>query len=790
MRSVTCVSIISYIVITKNADQQRGVVNATCGVVRGWQDTDASLEAEAHETTLAHKRPAWVEVELTTGTAITEAAYMEVSPFPLDENEGVISIVAFDGDHCVQMCCEQPECLVAVFVDSEATCYLKGAGGTRTESHQHAEGVTSYELLFREGASESMAMAPTECSGKKGLAFDFPDGSDLDALALGMSWWYNWSPGVLSVETTAAQALSGCEYIPMLWGTKDFTEERLASLDDLGQCSHLLGFNEPNFGAQASLTPTEAAKEWSTVKTKAELLGAEIVSPAVNFCGGDCNREDPIEWLDEFFVACDALEGGCGVTAIAVHSYTCQVKYLNKHIHSYLKYGLPIWLTEFACADDSTLANEKGQASYLADALLFLELHPHVARYAWFTGRGADDMGVGGADLLSGTGELTALGSVFAESYKDLQRCSSDVVSDSSRSTGPTPSPVAAVNASDVVAVPGNSQSGVVDRDASEITNVVLTNLGGTGTYQDVMSMADGEINCPDEEAACVKEELTVTGPLAPFDEGVSVVFRGPMNLHNIVWYQERNSSLAKASSWTPTSSDNLVFMNNLGGTEGCSGAFTFCGGFSQSYSDESGDGCSTEPTQFAGVVGGDEEVNIMTATECTADGTCGFYRNTGMEGWKGDGDGTKVMVFEADMPHCDTEGFGQCTYNRPAVWALNDKVLRTAQYGCNCRGMGGNGGCGEFDIVEAIIGSDYDDMMLTTVYDFKGTASPGTNKYFRRPSTPTHFAAIFRGGADAYLQVVQLTEFDYTQESLSELFLDSLKVAATEVHEVYDVSA
>lgn len=48
---------------------------------------------------------------------------------------------------------------------------------------------------------------------------------------------------------------------------------------------------------------------------------------------------------------------------------------------------------------------------------------------------------------------------------------------------------------------------------------------------------------------------------------------------------------------------------------------------------------------------------------------------------------------------------------------------------------MGGNGGCGEFDIVEAIIGSDYDDMMLTTVYDFKGTASPGTNKYFRRPS-------------------------------------------------------
>lgn len=39
---------------------------------------------------------------------------------------------------------------------------------------------------------------------------------------------------------------------------------------------------------------------------------------------------------------------------------------------------------------------------------------------------------------------------------------------------------------------------------------------------------------------------------------------------------------------WYCSSSDNLVFMNNLGGTQGCSGAFTFCGGFSQSYSDAS----------------------------------------------------------------------------------------------------------------------------------------------------------------------------------------------------------
>lgn len=54
------------------------------------------------------------------------------------------------------------------------------------------------------------------------------------------------------------------------------------------------------------------------------------------------------------------------------------------------------------------------------------------------------------------------------------------------------------------------------------------------------------------------------------------------------------------------------------------------------------------------------------------------FYRNTGMEGWKGGSDGTKVMVFEVDMPHCGSEGFSQCTHNRPAVWALNSKASDT----------------------------------------------------------------------------------------------------------------
>ena len=67
------------VVITKNVDQRRGIVNATCGIVRGWEDTDASLDAQTDETDPTCKRPAWVVIELTTGKGKGTTA--KIQPF-------------------------------------------------------------------------------------------------------------------------------------------------------------------------------------------------------------------------------------------------------------------------------------------------------------------------------------------------------------------------------------------------------------------------------------------------------------------------------------------------------------------------------------------------------------------------------------------------------------------------------------------------------------------------------------------------------------------------------------
>ncbi|CAM9569235.1 unnamed protein product [Ectocarpus sp. 8 AP-2014] len=303
-----------------------------------------------------------------SGPGVSLASVEVSTPFATGSYNAV---VAFDATHCVQMCCEQEECARAVFNEGESICYLKGSEALASYHDVPATGVSTYTIDTREGKlcnSEPVELVPTQCGSKRGVAFGFKESDDLYTLKKGISWWYDWSPGSLADGILEASLTQGSLYVPMIWGEGDLTEERLRDLAWVGDTSpYLLGFNEPNYGEQANLTPQEAADLWPEVRQQADDLGMELVSPAVNFCYGNCVEEDPITWLDEFFEAC----GGdvedrdfCGITHIAIHSYTCEVKYLNKHIHMYVqRYGLPIWLTEFACGFEATELDANGQAS-------------------------------------------------------------------------------------------------------------------------------------------------------------------------------------------------------------------------------------------------------------------------------------------------------------------------------------------------------------------------------------------------------------------------------------------
>jgi hypothetical protein len=248
------------------------------------------------------------------------------------------------------------------------------------------------------------ADADTHAANKKrGVAYGHHSDADLAALSKGIAWWYNWSPSPDSTLSSSS-ATSGVEFVPMIWGGT-FDPNTLATRVP-ADAKYLLTFNEPNFGTQSNLTPAQAAALWPKVEAFAKSRGLKIVSPALNYCGGNCNETDPFVWLDKFFAACT----GCQVDYIAAHWYACSKSALTGYITKYeTKYQKPIWLTEFSCLDSpATAASEE---TYMAEALAALEADPMVFRYSWFTGRFTQRPEI---DLLGTTsGALTPLGQKY-----------------------------------------------------------------------------------------------------------------------------------------------------------------------------------------------------------------------------------------------------------------------------------------------------------------------------------------------------------------------------------------
>lgn len=246
---------------------------------------------------------------------------------------------------------------------------------------------------------------PPAAVGKRGVAYAFRSQADLDALTPEVGWWYNWS-------YRPDAPLTGAEFVPMVWGRIQASDVPAIEAAIPAGAKYLLGFNEPNFqDGQANLSAAEAAALWPLLEQIASDRGLELVSPAVNYCGGRCWATDPVAYLDDFFAACDA-RGGCRVDHIAVHSYMCYGSALRSYLDRFQKYGKPIWLTEFACGDDAS-RKATGQVAYLDEAVPLLEGRADVFRYAWFIGRSSPVDPAWPVDLLGATGQLTALGQEY-----------------------------------------------------------------------------------------------------------------------------------------------------------------------------------------------------------------------------------------------------------------------------------------------------------------------------------------------------------------------------------------
>ncbi|MXP20156.1 RNA polymerase [Gordonia sp. HNM0687] len=194
-------------------------------------------------------------------------------------------------------------------------------------------------------------------------------------------WYYTWAPDHTGVATPA-----GCEFVPMIWGRRDLTDDALRRARDNG--SVLLGFNEPDVASQANMAVDEALAAWPRLQNTGLRLGA----PAVAIKGAV-----PGHWLDRFMVGARAL--GYRVDFIPVHWYVppglrrnystdAAVDNLRKYLQAvHRRYGLPLWLTEFGLITYQHTADAmrpQDQADFLVAAAAMMTTIPYLERWAWF----------------------------------------------------------------------------------------------------------------------------------------------------------------------------------------------------------------------------------------------------------------------------------------------------------------------------------------------------------------------------------------------------------------------
>ena len=259
----------------------------------------------------------------------------------------------------------------------------------------------------------SPAPTPATRSAKRGVAYDFATLADLQAVASGVSWWYDWGtqPDAALPSNVATQA--GMDFIPMLWNASYDATAVEAYIAAHANIKYLLVLNEPNLTDQANLTPAQAAAAWPGYEAVAAATGAKIVGPAITW-GTMPNYGDPVVWLDAFIAAYQSANGGRSpqIDYLAFHWYDYG---LADQLDRLAKYGKQVWVTEMANwhvgdgdAAIDTLAKQKAQ---MTDMVSTCETRPDVFRYAWFTGRMSNDVHF--TSLLGANGQLTDLGTLY-----------------------------------------------------------------------------------------------------------------------------------------------------------------------------------------------------------------------------------------------------------------------------------------------------------------------------------------------------------------------------------------
>jgi hypothetical protein len=255
-------------------------------------------------------------------------------------------------------------------------------------------------------------------SRKRGIPVGTMSAADFEAVAPGVSWYYNWGTTPLTLPGNVTM-----DFIPMAWNGSSGFQTALTSYLAAGKRPwRVFALNEPNLTTQANMTPSNSAVTFKQVKAICDPYNIPVIGPHMaegTAANQSITAYDPIQgsnvtyttqepFLKAFFCYCRS-NTPAAPAGISDHSYAGygDLTYWTGLMHSDFP-TQTVWVTEFntsAGSDAVALAN-------LIPSVDYCERTPWIEGYAWFMSRISGDPH---NSLLGSSGVLTAAGQAYVQ---------------------------------------------------------------------------------------------------------------------------------------------------------------------------------------------------------------------------------------------------------------------------------------------------------------------------------------------------------------------------------------
>lgn len=226
------------------------------------------------------------------------------------------------------------------------------------------------------------ASATDPLSEKRGFAD--VGSSDGELRLTNSAWYYNWGP-----RSSAEVSTYDAEFLPMIWSGGQANQANIDRILGYDNVEWVLGFNEPERTDQANMSVDAAINVWRTLDAGFRDTDIKLVSPAPSDTG------DGQAWLADFMGRANAE--GLQVDGVAFHWYGASTpndpiqagrNFLGRVDSYYNRYGLPVFITEFAMHDwggnHSDESMRAANQAFLEYVVPRLESRSYVEKYSFY----------------------------------------------------------------------------------------------------------------------------------------------------------------------------------------------------------------------------------------------------------------------------------------------------------------------------------------------------------------------------------------------------------------------